>query len=142
MKCCTSSWNSRTASWRSSGAIPPDQAEIDKAIAERRRRLETIRQAVMGEDAAAQWELADCYVFGRGVKIDGEQAFYWLRKAAGNGLAEAQFSVGRCYSGRPDLDAEEVTWLRKAAATVNTKRRALTGEPKQRATLTRRKRKR
>ena len=53
------------------------------------------RQAVDLEAAQAQVEQGDCYWNGTGVSVDKAQAFEWYSAAAYQGLAEAQFSLGR-----------------------------------------------
>ena len=45
---------------------------------------------------------------------DHAQAVYWYRKAADQGLADAQIQLGNCYSVMKD-DAQAVYWYRKAA---------------------------
>ncbi|MDO5297564.1 MAG: hypothetical protein Q4F00_13225 [bacterium] len=44
--------------------------------------------AVQG-DAYAQKNLGDCYIQGKGVEKDQQQAVYWYRKAAEQGHADA-----------------------------------------------------
>lgn len=51
-------------------------------------------------------------------RSDDAQAAYWYRKAAEQGIAEAQFSLGSIYRngrGVPKDEAEAVRWLRMAA---------------------------
>jgi hypothetical protein len=59
------------------------------------------------------------YQSGRGVKKDHAAAIAWLRKAAENGSAEAQYELGYAYSegnGVPEDPQEAVRWYRLAAA--------------------------
>lgn len=44
-------------------------------------------------DAMSQYELAECYILGRGLLQDYKKAYYWCRKAAEQGLGTAQFSL-------------------------------------------------
>ena len=48
-------------------------------------------------DAEAQTVLGLMYANGEGVPEDARQAEYWWRKAAAQGLAEAQFNLGPDY---------------------------------------------
>ena len=60
-----------------------------------------------------------CYHNGAGVGWDAAEAVRWFRKAAGQGLAEAQHNLGVCYHNGVGVGrdtAEAVRWLRKAAA--------------------------
>jgi TPR repeat protein len=65
-------------------------------------------------DARAQRELGDWHV----LKGDRVQGVRWYRKAAEQGDAEAQFSLGLSYNsgiGAPQNYTEAVRWWRKAA---------------------------
>ena len=69
-------------------------------------------------DAAAQCNLARCYLNGEGVGKDGEQAEKWFRKAAEQGLADGQNGLGVCYrsgKGVAKDEVEAVKWFRRAA---------------------------
>ncbi|HEB66359.1 MAG TPA: sel1 repeat family protein, partial [Gammaproteobacteria bacterium] len=48
-------------------------------------------------DFDAQFSVGAAYEYGRGVKKDLKQAFYWYKKAASNGHHRAQFKVGEFY---------------------------------------------
>ena len=50
-------------------------------------------------DAGAQFSLALCYHFGRGVDVDPVKAIEWYTKAANQGHAMAQNNLGECYKG-------------------------------------------
>ena len=57
-------------------------------------------------------------LYGEGVAQDKEEAVKWYRKAAEQGVAEAQFNLGVCYDNGEGVaqDKEEaVKWYRKAA---------------------------
>ena len=43
----------------------------------------------------AQYNLGESYYYGKGVMRDIEQAVYWYRKAADQGLADAQKALQR-----------------------------------------------
>jgi TPR repeat protein len=71
----------------------------------------------------AQLMLSICYVEEFGVAGDIEEAFRWMREAADNGVAQAQFVVGRhiaagkdIFGKGPEKDMElAVGWWREAA---------------------------
>lgn len=71
------------------------------------------------QDVELWCDLAAMYASGRGVKKeDIERAVYWLRKAAEQGYAWAQFWLGMLCIGRrgvPQDDKLAVYWIRKAA---------------------------
>ena len=68
--------------------------------------------------AKAQYNLGECYYYGKGVSKNYYEAVKWYRKATEQGHADAQNSLGYCYkNGRgvsKDLK-EAVKWYRKAA---------------------------
>jgi len=83
-------------------------------------------------DAEAQYKLADCLFYSKGVKSDEVEAMKWYRKAAEQNHAKAQFALGNYYHtkcmmrsfflrsyanalGSWEADREAVKWLRKAA---------------------------
>jgi len=68
--------------------------------------------------AAAQYNLALKYDFGKGVPENDAEAVKWYRKAADQGYVKAQYNLGSMYAngeGVPENDAEAVKWYRKAA---------------------------
>ena len=70
-----------------------------------------------------QHNIGIAYYFGRGVKQDYSQAYNWIRKAAEQGDANAQYCLGALYSAGEGVDRDEVeaaAWLRKAAEQGNT----------------------
>ena len=93
------------------GAAEPTEAE-------RKRFLETKVKAEKG-DAKAQTLLGAFYQLGAGVPKDDAEAVKWYRKAADQGCADAQSSLGNMYAwGTAEgvvKDAEAVKWSRKAA---------------------------
>src|ERR1017187_5820150 len=84
-----------------------------------------------GGDSIAQYTLAGKYIFGDGVVRDEVEAFKWYRKAADQGNAQAQYTLGCCYingqlfpftppmKGVTKDEAEAVKWFRKAAEQNN-----------------------
>ncbi len=91
---------------------------------ERKRIPDAIRplyEKAMSGDAKAQLELGNIYRDGDDYDFtDYTEAVKWYRKAAEQGIAEAQFELGRCLlkglgdpEFHPDTD-EGVKWVRKA----------------------------
>ena len=69
-------------------------------------------------DAAAQYELGECYMYALGVKLDRQEAVKWCRKAAEQGYAPAQDRLGHWYGLGEGVEMDEVEsykWYRKAA---------------------------
>ncbi|WP_051908530.1 tetratricopeptide repeat protein [Candidatus Odyssella acanthamoebae] len=69
-------------------------------------------------DPQAQFEMGQCYLFGKGVDKDLNQAVEWYRKAAENNYAAAQYNLGQCYLFGKGVDKDlnqAVEWYRKAA---------------------------
>ncbi|MCI5780053.1 MAG: sel1 repeat family protein [Lentisphaeria bacterium] len=69
-------------------------------------------------DKDGAYYLGRCYDYGRGVPKDMTEAVKWFRKAAEQGVAEAQFLLGASYAfgrGVPKDMTETVKWFRKAA---------------------------
>ena len=61
--------------------------------------------------------LGVCYYYGQGTKKDYSKAFYWLRMAAENNDAQAQYLIGCCYldgTGVTPSRKEAKVWLQKA----------------------------
>ena len=53
------------------------------------------------------------------IHLNAEQAVYWLRKSAEQGVAEAEFELGNCYSlgeGVSENNKQALYWFRRAAA--------------------------
>src|SRR5215467_5458681 len=68
--------------------------------------------------AAALFEKGEQYYYGRGVEQNYAKAAEWYRKAADQGVADAQARLGVMYAygqGVPNNDTEAVKWYRKAA---------------------------
>ena len=66
----------------------------------------------------SQYELANCYYYGKGVDKDVTRAAYWYKKAAGQGDSKAQCELAYCYeTGNGVLRNEHLAihWYEKAA---------------------------
>jgi len=98
--------------------LPAQQKDADQKLFE-----DTKAKAESG-NASAQLVLAEDYCFGtHGVTVDYSEAVKWFRKAADQGLAEAQYNLGFCYyhgQGVTQDYVEAVRWYRKAADQDNT----------------------
>ncbi|MBF0161556.1 MAG: sel1 repeat family protein, partial [Magnetococcales bacterium] len=70
-------------------------------------------------DAVSQWRLGVDYLEGRGgMPQDTGKAEFWLRKAAEQGLAKAQYRLGRLYDKGQGVDQDlpgAAAWYRQAA---------------------------
>jgi hypothetical protein len=80
--------------------------------------LAKIRTEATQGDAASQARLADIYRYGKGVKIDYQEAFQWARKAADQDNAQAQHYLGLCskYEMGVKKDMTEAfKWFQKSA---------------------------
>ena len=64
-------------------------------LATEKKAYETTKEKAEKGDVNAQYHLAMLYDFGRGTEKNGTEAARWCRKAAEQGLAEAQFSLGQ-----------------------------------------------
>src|SRR5437667_384295 len=93
--------------------LPGQQREAD------RRLLAVLRAKAENGDAQSQYEFGVALDFGKlGTTKDYVEAVKWFRKAADQGLAEAQCGLGFCYingAGVPKDLAEALKWYRKAA---------------------------
>lgn len=68
------------------------------------------------------YQVGCAYLIGAGVKRDGVQGVYWLRKADENGHPEAKMTLAMAYlcgAGIPKDEVEGVQWLKKSAETGN-----------------------
>ncbi len=88
------------------------KAEADKWFA---KAIDGLREAAENGDPEAQTLLSGCYGEGNGVKQDQTLSLIWLRKAAEQGFARAQFGLALMYFAE-DKDMKEADkWFRKAA---------------------------
>lgn len=76
--------------------------------------------------APAQNSLGDCYYNGVGVEKNIERAFEWYRKAAEQGLSEAQYNLARCFGNH----AKKLmfVWMKRAADQAHPKALYKVGE--------------
>lgn len=68
------------------------------------------------------YQVGCAYLLGEGVKQDGNQGIYWLRKAEENGYSKATMTLAMAYlcgAGIPKNEIEGVKWLKKSAETGN-----------------------
>ncbi len=103
------------------GEIRLDKIQADPArVVSLGLPQETVAQGLVVYHVGVE-EMYNCgenYYYGRGVKQDYAEAAMWYRKAAEQGYAAAQFSLGWCYyngQGVKQDYAEAVKWYRKAA---------------------------
>lgn len=85
--------------------------------------LATLQQRAESGNSDAQYDLAMCYWKGeKGAPKDNTQAFYWMKRSAGQGDAYAQSWVAYFYEegyGTGKDDAEAFYWYRRAAEQGN-----------------------
>jgi uncharacterized protein len=75
------------------------------------------RPLAEGNDPRSQAGIGFMYHRGLGVKVDDEQAVFWLRKAAEQGQAEGQFMLGSLYffgKGVPQSYPRAYAWCELA----------------------------
>lgn len=93
--------------------------------------LRKLRGSAQAGDAQAQYELGECYYFGRQVAENNVAAVEWYKKAAEQGLDQAQYKLGICYDRGEGMIAankfEAVKWYRKAAKQGNADAQAALG---------------
>ena len=84
------------------------------------RRFGELQGLVLRGDKALQYELAFCYLHGRGTTHNATQAAVWYRKSAEQGYAEAQNELGLCYFNEIGVRLDKVeacAWWSLAAPT-------------------------
>ena len=90
-----------------------------KAEEEAKRKAEEETKRKAEEEAKHLYIIGDDYYCGRnGKKQDYAEAVRYYRKAAEQGLADAQYSLGFCYKygrGVDESETEAEKWFRKAA---------------------------
>ena len=70
------------------------------------------------DDMYAQSNLGFMYEYGQGTAEDAQQAAYWYRQSARNGLAEAQFNLALMYANGSGIRQDPLRaayWFRQAA---------------------------
>lgn len=80
-----------------------------------RKAIDEWRPAAIAGDPQAQFNLAQAYKLGRGVPIDMGMAESWYRKAAVQGLPQAEVNYGLALFDRGDR-AAALPWLEKSVA--------------------------
>ena len=75
----------------------------------------TLEQRARNGDPAAQHELGERLLFGKGVPENPEEAVRWIRRAAANGSAAAAVQVGRLHLGEPRDPVEACAWFLHAS---------------------------
>ncbi len=88
------------------------------------KALRWMLAAAQGNHPAAQWEIAKAYFDGHkgdfDIDCDSNQFVYWTRRAAENGVAEAQCYLGRIYlegfNNTPIDKKLAKEWLQRASA--------------------------
>ena len=78
-------------------APQPAQTPADGRPALSDRLPAALREAALGGDAGAEYEIGIRYLEGRGVAQNSADAFRWLERAASAGIAPAQFRLGGLY---------------------------------------------
>jgi TPR repeat protein len=78
--------------------------------------LAALRSQAEQGDAWAQLNLGAAYDNGLGVERDVEQAIHWYRKAAEQGLVEAQFNLAHILVDEDISATAAAQWMAKAAA--------------------------
>src|SRR5687768_2501506 len=90
----------------------PSRAQVDEDVT---RALATVRDLAAGGDVVAQFSLGALLYYGGD---DLPLAIDWLRRAAGQRHADAEFQVAQLYDfgfGVDQNDREALVWYRRAA---------------------------
>ncbi len=75
-----------------------------------------IKSKAEGGDSQAQYNLGNIYAYGnRIMKPYHKEAFKWLKLAAGQRHADAQYQLGKMYEIVRENDIEVIKWYRLAA---------------------------
>lgn len=80
--------------------------------------VEVLREKAKSGDAAAQCQMGLFYMNGLYVGRDEDAAIEWLKKAAAQKHAQAQYNLGIYYARYSDAEAQRlaVKWLNEAAS--------------------------
>ena len=105
---------------------PVEEGPLDSAVTGKTptkitpsaRAADPLRQAALGGNAMAQYQLGINYLEGNGVSSDAGQAVAWLKKAASQNFAAAQYRLGTLYEKGEGVTAkpEEARRLYESAA--------------------------
>ncbi|MEN9974367.1 MAG: hypothetical protein RLZZ282_373, partial [Verrucomicrobiota bacterium] len=85
---------------------------------ETQETISWIRKAAEQGHPEAQYHLANCYQYGKGVSMDSAESVTWYRKAAEQGVDNACLHIGFHYkdgSGVPKDAAEAAKWFRQGS---------------------------
>lgn len=97
------------------------EAEEDNVIDLVRKTIWLKKAAEQGH-ADAQYELAGCFCFGKGIEKDSKKEAYWYEKAAEQGHAGAQNYLAAHYfsgKGKPQDYEKALYWCNKSAEQGN-----------------------
>lgn len=93
--------------------LPPAAAPATSDVTSK-PSIEELRRRAEAGDHAAEWQLGSRYETGSGVPKDLPQSMMWYRRAAADGYAEAQNSLGSIAQAEHDYPTA-LAWYRKAA---------------------------
>ena len=117
-------WAKHSASYPLLKTAPVDEAIAAYKASQYEKAAKLFRLEADKGNPLAQDHLAFLYMFGSGVPQDHDEALKWRRKAADQGYAEAQASLGEMYEfGLNDVPKdlnEALKWYRLAAEQGNT----------------------
>jgi TPR repeat protein len=65
--------------------------------------------------------LGACYLDGRGIAQDKKEALKWFRKAADQGLPEAQYELGQLYQSGETVEKDRIESLKWYVLAANQK---------------------
>jgi len=90
-------------------------APLSGALSQQEPDLATLQQKAEAGDAWAQLNLGAAYDHALGVERDVDQAIYWYKLAAEQGLAEAQFNLAHILVDEDISAVAAAEWMQKAA---------------------------
>jgi len=108
------------AIWRAVAASPEEEFRTGLSAFNRgdfATALQAWRPLAESNEARSQAGIGFMYHRGLGVKVDDQQAVFWLRKAAEQGQAEGQFMLGSLYffgKGVPQSYPRAYAWCELA----------------------------
>jgi hypothetical protein len=98
-------------------ALLQDGTGRNEWIEQNCRRQRLWREGAEAGDPRAQVLYGLCFYYGHGEQEDDEAAENWFRRAAEQGNAQAQMSLGQLIYNLDNQETEAVEWLHKSAAT-------------------------
>ena len=90
----------------------------ENIIIDRNTPFDVLQQESEKVDPEVLFIIGVSHFFGDGIPEDKTEATEWFRKAAEQGLADAEYTLGQCYYygvGVPEDTEEAVRWHEKAA---------------------------